>query len=78
MIQEKQNQKKVDYKEMSKKRCRICNAPLKKNSEMKGHTKCYVCFKLSKKKFYAINKKTGVKRDFRKEQLRNIKRYKNE
>jgi hypothetical protein len=69
--------KKVDYKEMSKKRCVKCNAPLKKNSEMKGHTQCYVCFKLSKGKLYAINKKTGKKRDFRKEQLNNIRLYKN-
>ena len=68
--------KKVDYKVMSDKKCNVCGISLKKNSELKGHTMCYVCFKVSKGKYYQINKKTGLKRDFRKEQARNIKMYK--
>lgn len=49
MVQEKQNQnqKKVDYKLLSKTTCKECNRPLKLNSEYKGHTLCFVCFKIA-------------------------------
>ncbi len=77
--------KKVDYKIMSVARCKTCNKPLKENSRQKGHTMCYVCFKLSKGKtsanIYSIvngvktNEIIG-KRDFIKEQKANIKKYK--
>jgi hypothetical protein len=85
MTQEKQSQEKVNYSIMSSIRCSVCGRPLKKNSELKKHTKCYVCFKLSKgKKSANIYKvvdgmKTNVvigKRDFVAEQKANIKKYK--
>lgn len=41
---------KVDYKELSVIRCKVCNRPLKVNSELKGHVMCFVCFKISKGK----------------------------
>ena len=41
---------KVDYKVLSINRCKVCNRPLKYNSELKGHKMCYVCFKISKGK----------------------------
>ncbi len=47
MVQEKQNRKKVDYKILSTVRCKECNRPLKENSAMKGHTLCFVCFKIA-------------------------------
>ena len=55
--------KKVDYKELSDKRCKACGRQLKKNSELKGHTQCYVCFKISKGKKEMHEHKTinGVK-----------------
>jgi hypothetical protein len=75
---------KVDYKVLSSVRCKECGRPLKKNSEFKGHTKCYVCFKISQGKtaanIYKIVK--GIKtaevigrRDFLKEQRANKARY---
>lgn len=76
--------KKVDYKELSNKKCSECGRPLKKNSEMKGHTKCYVCFKIVNGKttaniYEVINGvKTGKvigKRDFLKEQKTNKLKY---
>lgn len=77
--------KKVDYSIMSDKKCRVCGAPLKKNSEIKGHTQCYVCFKVSKgrtivNKYEVVNGfKTGKvigKKDLLKIQKENIKKYK--
>lgn len=48
MIQEKQNQKKVDYKLMSDKKCPDCGEPIKQNVANRVHKpKCYVCFKIS-------------------------------
>ena len=41
---------KVDYKKLSTIRCKVCNRPLKYNSELKGHKTCFVCFKISKGK----------------------------
>lgn len=38
---------KVDYKVLSAVRCKVCNRPLKLNSELKGHKTCYVCFKIA-------------------------------
>ncbi len=78
--------KKVDYKVKGKKRCTDCGMLLKQNSEVKGHTKCYVCFKVSKGKKIAniyevvngckTNKVVGT-RDFVKEQKANIRKYRN-
>lgn len=77
--------KKVDYKELSDTKCKVCGCRLKKNSEQEGHTQCFVCFKVSQGKFTAnkyevVNDvKTGKilsTRDFRKEQTINIRRYK--
>ena len=59
--------KKVDYKELSNKKCVDCKKPLKKNSELKGHNRCYVCNKIFTGK---TNNRAG--RDFKKEQLENI------
>lgn len=50
MIREKISKRKVDNKILSEKICSKCGRPLKKNSENKGHTMCYVCFKISKGK----------------------------
>ncbi len=79
--------KKVDYKELSDVRCKVCGCRLKKNSKIKGHTQCYICFKVSQGK-YTANKYevvNGVKtnkilsvRDFKKEQSKNIRRYKHD
>ena len=77
--------KKVDYKVLSDKKCKVCGITLKKNSELKGHTTCYVCYKLSQGKKFAYKYKVinGVrtneiesKRDFVKEQAENIRKYK--
>ena len=76
--------KKVDYSVMSGENCKTCGRPLKQNSTNKGHTLCYVCFKVSQGKKTAnihlvVN---GVKtneivgeRNFIKEQQDNIKKY---
>ena len=50
MTQENKSQKKVDYKILSIAVCKVCNRPLKQNSYIKGHTHCFVCFKISKGK----------------------------
>lgn len=74
---------------MSKKRCIICNAPLKQTLVDKNPkaTMDYCCFKLSKgvKFAYKYEIKEGVRiqtdkirRDFRKEQLTNIRKYKSQ
>ena len=83
MIQEKQNQK-VDFKVISNKCCTVCNKPLKKNSELKNHTKCYVCFKVSQGKLlvneYKIigGQKVLIKKiDLKKLQLENMRIYRN-
>lgn len=67
--------KKLDYKEMSEKRCVVCNAPLKKNKVNKGHNKCLVCDMISKgKKVYIRN---GKKLDLVSTQKKLIEHYKN-
>ena len=61
MTQENKSQKKVDYKNLSNVKCKICGKPLKQNSANKGHTQCFVCFKLSQgKRFYFEN---GIEKD---------------
>jgi hypothetical protein len=67
--------KKVDYSIMSNKNC-TCGRPLKKNSELKGHKRCYVCFKLKSGKKTTTN--NGKKRDFVKEYWANIRTYRPE
>ncbi len=77
--------RKMDYQIMSTDKCTVCNRPLKENSHQKGHTKCYVCFKVSrgKKKVNIYLVVNGVKtkevigvRDFEKEQKANIEKHK--
>lgn len=60
MIQEKKNQKKVDYKVLSNKVCKTCGKPIKQNVASRNpYAKhCYVCFKINS------GKKTVVKRKF--------------
>ena len=83
--------KKVSYSKMSNKKCPNCGAPLKENKVIKGHTDCYVCFKIKNGKYYAyqyavidgvksqvFDPKTGrpkIRRDFRKEQAENRRKY---
>jgi hypothetical protein len=74
MTQENKSQKKVDYKILSNVNCTICGRPLKQNTAAKGHTKCYVCFKLSQGKRYYYKK--GVKIDRLAIQKANILEYK--
>jgi len=52
MARENKSQKKVNYRELSDKRCTVCGKPLKKNIVMKNkHAKfCFVCFQLAKGK----------------------------
>jgi hypothetical protein len=69
MVSRKENQK-VDYSIMSSRCCPKCGRPLKKNSELKGHKLCYVCYKLSKGK----TKIGGV--DLVQKQKENIRKYK--
>ena len=77
--------KKVDYSIKSDEKCKVCGRPLKENSAQKGHTLCYVCWKVSKGKntayiYLVVNgqKTKGIigKRDFLKEQKANIEIYK--
>jgi len=67
--------KKVDYLILGKTNC-TCGRPLKKNSELKGHTRCYVCFKLKQGKKEVTS--NGKKRCFVKEYWENIRIYKPE
>lgn len=61
MTQETKSQKKVDSKNLSKVKCKVCGKPLKQNSVSKGHTQCFICFKLSEgKRIYFEN---GIKKD---------------
>ena len=63
--------KKVDSTKLSEKKCKDCKRPLKKNSELKGHDRCYVCNKVFTGKL-----ENNAGRNFKKEQLENIRRYK--
>jgi hypothetical protein len=79
----KTNQK-VNYTQMSNKKCKVCKAPLKQNVVNRNPNAClcYVCFKLSKGKTQ-IHKYDGVGSfkkiiktiDLKKVQLRNIQTY---
>jgi len=53
MVQEDNNQKKVDYSVMSNKKCKVCGTPLKENVVKRNPNAClcYVCFKVFQGKF---------------------------
>ena len=62
MAQEKKSQKKVDYKELSNKRCTECGKPLKQNIVSRNpHARLrYVCFKISNGKKESFPHKVSV------------------